>query len=163
MISDEEATAKGGRYWWCSKGSDQPSIHRLPKDFKLDLCSVKIAFGLYFQGKEDPNDPQMRYPPYRTLKHYDIPSSQCCKVLSGWRNCFDVDAAEVLRDSDAWQRAVQDLKSGKAAELADVEVMWEACAPVFASMLGEHRRPEEAKMSTLITRRYQAYAEMAQK
>jgi hypothetical protein len=160
VLSDEGAAARGGRYWWCSKGSDQPSIHRLPEDFKLDMCSVKIAFGLYFQGKEDPKDPQMRYPPYRTLKHYDIPSSNCSKKLSGWRNCFDIDADTVLRDTDAWKRAVRDLKSGKAAELADVEDMWETCAPVFAGMLGDHRRPEEAKMSTLITRRYQAYAQM---
>jgi integrase len=157
---DEGATVKGGRYWWCNKGSDQPTIHRLPMDFKLDLCSVKIAFGLYFQGKEDPKDPQMRYPPYRTLKHYDVPNPNCYKMLSGWRNCFDVDADAILRDNEAWKRAVRDLKAGKAAELADVEDMWEACAPLFASMLGGHRRPEEAKMSTLVTRRYEAYAKI---
>ena len=154
----QEETEKRGRYWWCSKGSEQPTIHRLPLDFKLDRCSVKIAFGLYFQGKEDPTDSKMRYPPYRCLKHYDIPTNTCRKELSGWRTCFDMDTADVLRDNEAFKRADSALKGGKSVELCDVEAMWEACLPIFNNVLGDHRRPEEAKITTLVTRRYQAYA-----
>ena len=160
VATDEGSTAKGGRYWWCNKGSDQPTVHRLPQDFKLDRCSVKIAFGLYFQGQEDPKDSKMRYPPYRTLKHYDIPQEKCRKELSGWRKCFDEDTAEVLLDNEAFKRAERALRGGKVVELGDVEAMWEACSHIFTDVLGLHRRPEEAKMSTLVTRRYEAYAQL---
>ena len=79
-------------------------------------------------------------------------------MLSGWRRCFDVDTADVLRDNEAFKRADCALKGGKLVELGDVEAMWEACLPIFKNVLGEHRRPEEAKITTLVTRRYQAYA-----
>lgn len=148
QAGDEADARKGNRYCWAKSGSDQPTFHRLPRDFELEKCNVKTAFGLYFQGKEDPKDSKMQFPPYRTLKFYDVPQEKCRKRLNGWRNCFEADTAEVLKDHAAFKRAESALKLGNVVQLSDVEEMWEVCSPHFSNILGAHRRPEEAKMST---------------
>ncbi len=89
---------RGGRYWWCAPGDkDQPSIHRLPDNFVLEKCTVRIAWGLYWQGKEDPMDSSKRFPPYRVLKRHDFFSEASYKRFSGWRACFEHDCVDLLR------------------------------------------------------------------
>ena len=117
---------------------------------------MKTAFGLYFQGKEDPKDSKMQFPPYRTLKFYDVPQEKCRKRLNGWRNCFEADTADVLNEHAAFKRAESALKLGNVMQLSNVEEMWEVCSPHFSKIIGAHLRPEEAKICTLETRRVQS-------
>lgn len=154
--------AKGGRYWWCAPGDKgQPSIHRLPDNFVLDKCTVRTAWGLYWQGKEDPTDSCKRFPPYRILKRHDFFSEASYKRFSGWRACFEHDCVHLLEDSEEFKRACSAMQRGDQVELADESAMWECVADHFSTILIGHRRPAEASISTLVTRRYEAYALLA--
>ena len=151
----------GGRYWWCAPcDKGQPSIHRLPQNFMLDKCTVRTAWGLYWQGKEDPMDSSKRFPPYRVLKRHDFFSISSYKRFSGWRACFEHDTAELLKNRcDApFKRAVSAMQRGEHVQLADESAMWECVADHFSTVLVGHRRAAEAAVDTLVTRRYEAYA-----
>ena len=50
------------------------------------------------------------------------------------------------------------MQRGNQVDLADESAMWERVADHFASIVVGHRRPAEASISTLVTRRYEAFA-----
>ena len=153
-----DAQVVGGRYWWAVGTDTQPSLHRLPVDFKLDQCQVRTAWGLYWQGKQDPKDSAQRFPPYRVLKAHDFSHNTSRKQLSGWRTCFEMDTAHLLHGNESYKRAVEACKRGESATLQDENDMWAVVEDHFRLALAGHRRPGEAKIGTLVTRRYEAHA-----
>lgn len=109
----------------------------------------------------DLKDSKMRCPIYRTLKHYNIPQEKCRKCTQGIEWMAHALTSTLLKcyaTTKRFKRAERALRGGNIVELCDVEAMWEACSHIFTDVLGFHRRPKEARMSTLVTRRYEAYA-----
>ena len=53
------------------------------------------------------------------------------------------------------------MQRGNQVELADESAMWDRVADHFSTIIVGHRRPAEASISTLVTRRYEALALLA--
>ena len=113
---------------------------------------------LHHKGKQDPKDSAKRFPPYRVLKAHDFSHNTSRKQLSGWRTLFEIDTAHLLHGNASYKQAVEACKRGESATLQVENDMWAVVEDHFRLALAGHRRPGEAKIGTLVTRRYEAHA-----